>query len=33
MITTPWVVRLCLASLTNHDRTAEEAAASLGAGP
>ena len=33
MITTPWVVRLCLASLTNHDRSAEEAAASLGAGP
>src|SRR5579863_2324379 len=24
MITTPWVVRLCLASLTNHDRAAEE---------
>ena len=33
MITTPWVVRLCLASLANHDRAAEEAAASLGAGP
>jgi putative spermidine/putrescine transport system permease protein len=33
MITTPWVVRLCLAGLTNHDRAAEEAAASLGAGP
>jgi putative spermidine/putrescine transport system permease protein len=33
MITTPWVVRLCLASLNNHDRAAEEAAASLGAGP
>jgi putative spermidine/putrescine transport system permease protein len=33
MITTPWVVRLCLASLTNHDHAAEEAAASLGAGP
>lgn len=33
MIATPWVVRLCLASLTNHDRSAEEAAASLGAGP
>jgi putative spermidine/putrescine transport system permease protein len=32
MITTPWVVRLCLASLANHDRAAEEAAASLGAG-
>jgi putative spermidine/putrescine transport system permease protein len=33
MITTPWVVRLCLASLANHDRAAEEAAASLGASP
>lgn len=33
MITTPWVVRLCLASLVNHDRAAEEAAASLGARP
>jgi putative spermidine/putrescine transport system permease protein len=33
MITVPWVVRLCLASLANHDRAAEEAAASLGAGP
>jgi putative spermidine/putrescine transport system permease protein len=33
MITTPWVVRLCLASLVAHDRTAEEAAASLGAHP
>jgi putative spermidine/putrescine transport system permease protein len=33
MVTTPWVVRLCLASLTTHDRAAEEAAASLGAGP
>jgi putative spermidine/putrescine transport system permease protein len=33
MIMTPWVVRLCLASLANHDRAAEEAAASLGAGP
>jgi putative spermidine/putrescine transport system permease protein len=33
MITTPWVVRLGLASLANHDRAAEEAAASLGAGP
>lgn len=33
MITTPWVVRLCLASLVTHDRTAEEAAASLGAHP
>jgi putative spermidine/putrescine transport system permease protein len=33
MVTTPWVVRLCLASLSNHDCAAEEAAASLGAGP
>jgi putative spermidine/putrescine transport system permease protein len=33
MITTPWVVRLCLASLANLDRAAEEAAASLGANP
>ena len=33
MLTTPWVVRLCLASLTNHEHAAEEAAASLGAGP
>jgi putative spermidine/putrescine transport system permease protein len=33
MITTPWVVRLCLASLATHDRAAEEAAASLGAHP
>src|SRR5580698_7231636 len=33
MIATPWVVRLCLASLATHDRTAEEAAASLGANP
>ena len=32
-ITLPWVVRLCLASLANHDRAAEEAAASLGANP
>jgi putative spermidine/putrescine transport system permease protein len=32
-ITTPWVVRLCLASLATHDRAAEEAAASLGAHP
>ena len=30
LITLPWVVRLCLASLANHDRAAEEAAASLG---
>jgi putative spermidine/putrescine transport system permease protein len=33
MIATPWVVRLSLASLINHDRAAEEAAASLGARP
>ena len=33
LITTPWVVRLCLASLANHDAAAEEAAASLGARP
>ena len=33
LITTPWVVRLCLASLANHDPAAEEAAASLGARP
>jgi putative spermidine/putrescine transport system permease protein len=29
----PWVVRLSVASLVNHDRAAEEAAASLGASP
>jgi len=33
LLTMPWVVRLCLASLTNHERTTEEAAASLGANP
>ncbi len=33
LITLPWVVRLCLASLANHDRAAEEAASSLGAQP
>jgi putative spermidine/putrescine transport system permease protein len=33
LIALPWVVRLCLASLANHDRSAEEAAASLGAKP
>jgi putative spermidine/putrescine transport system permease protein len=33
LITLPWVVRLCLAALANHDRAAEEAAASLGARP
>jgi len=33
LITTPWVIRLCLAALTNHERDTEEAAASLGARP
>ncbi len=33
LITVPWVVRLCVASLANHDRAAEEAASSLGASP
>ncbi len=33
VITTPWVVRLSLAALVNHDRAAEEAATSLGARP
>jgi putative spermidine/putrescine transport system permease protein len=33
MIATPWVVRLCLASLATLDSAAEEAAASLGAHP
>ena len=33
LVTLPWVVRLCLAGLTNHERAAEEAAASLGAPP
>ncbi len=33
LITLPWVVRLCLAALANHDPAAEEAAASLGAPP
>ena len=33
LIALPWVVRLCLASLANHDRAAEEAASSLGARP
>ncbi len=33
LITTPWVIRLAVASLVNHDRAAEEAAASLGARP
>ncbi len=33
LITLPWVVRLCMVSLANHDPAAEEAAASLGAPP
>jgi putative spermidine/putrescine transport system permease protein len=33
VITLPWVVRLSVASLINHDRAAEEAATSLGAKP
>jgi putative spermidine/putrescine transport system permease protein len=33
LITLPWVIRLCLASLANYDGAAEEAAASLGARP
>ncbi|MBN9037655.1 MAG: ABC transporter permease [Rhizobiales bacterium] len=33
LIATPWVVRLCLVSLANHNRAVEEAAASLGATP
>ncbi|HET6183664.1 MAG TPA: ABC transporter permease [Acetobacteraceae bacterium] len=33
IVTMPWVVRLSVASLVNHDRAAEEAAASLGASP
>ena len=33
VITMPWVVRLSVASLINHDSAAEEAAASLGATP
>jgi putative spermidine/putrescine transport system permease protein len=33
LVTIPWVVRLSLAALTNHDRAAEEAATSLGARP
>ena len=33
LIGTPWVVRLCLAALSNRDPAAEEAAASLGAPP
>lgn len=33
LITTPWVVRLCLAGLANHDAAAEDAASSLGARP
>lgn len=33
LIALPWVVRLCLAALANHDQSAEEAASSLGARP
>ena len=33
LVTTPWVVRLSLAALINHDRAAEDAATSLGARP
>lgn len=33
LIATPWIVRLCLASLALHDESIEEAAASLGASP
>ena len=33
LITLPWVVRLSLVALANHDPAAEEAAASLGAAP
>ena len=33
LIALPWVVRLCLAALANHDPAIEEAAASLGAPP
>ncbi len=33
LVTLPWVVRLCLVALANHDPAAEEAAASLGAPP
>jgi len=33
LITLPWVVRLCIASLANYDSSIEEAAASLGARP
>lgn len=33
LIALPWVVRLCLAALANHDPAAEEAASSLGASP
>ncbi len=33
LIALPWVVRLCLAALSNQDPAAEEAAASLGAPP
>ncbi|PTM41921.1 putative spermidine/putrescine transport system permease protein [Bosea sp. 124] len=33
LITTPWVVRLCVANLVQLDRSIEEAAANLGASP
>ncbi len=33
LITIPWVIRICMASLTTADRVVEEAAASLGASP
>ncbi|TPG59200.1 ABC transporter permease [Roseomonas nepalensis] len=33
LITTPWVVRLCVANLIGLDRSVEEAAANLGASP
>ncbi|MBV9782215.1 MAG: ABC transporter permease [Acidisphaera sp.] len=33
LVTLPWVVRLSLAALANHDMATEEAAASLGASP
>ncbi len=33
LVTSPWMIRLCVAGLANLDRSAEEAAASLGARP
>jgi putative spermidine/putrescine transport system permease protein len=33
LITLPWVVRLCMAGLVNHDQATEDAASSLGARP